>query len=48
MVLGIDLLTTRGGSTQIVSAEAQALAVDSHVCELQLILRSFAEMKVPH
>ena len=31
---------------QITTEESQRLGVDSHICELQLILRKFAELKV--
>ncbi len=34
---------------RIVTERTAALGVDGHICELQLILRSFAELKViPH
>jgi hypothetical protein len=33
---------------QIVSAQTKALGIDSHVCELQLMLQSVAELKVCH
>ena len=32
---------------RIVSAAAQDLGVETHVCEVQLLLKSFAELKVP-
>ena len=32
---------------RIVTERTAALGVDGHTCELQLILRSFAELKVP-
>ncbi len=31
---------------RIVTPEAQALGVNAHVCELQLLLRQYAELKV--
>jgi hypothetical protein len=33
---------------QIISAQTKALGIDSHVCELQLMLQSVAELKVSH
>ena len=33
---------------QIVSAQTKALGIDSHVCEMQLMLQSVAELKVCH
>ena len=32
---------------RIVTERTKALGVDEHICELQLILRSFVELKVP-
>ena len=32
---------------RIVTERTAALGIDGHICELQLILRSFAELKVP-
>ncbi len=32
---------------RIVTERTAALGVDGHICELQLILRTFAELKVP-
>ncbi len=31
---------------RVITPEAQALGVDAHVCELQLLLRQYAELKV--
>ncbi len=33
---------------QIISAQTKTLGIDSHVCELQLMLQSVAELKVTH
>ena len=33
---------------RIVTERTVTLGIDRHICELQLILRSFAELKVSH
>jgi hypothetical protein len=35
-----------GVNLRVVTPETRALGVDAHVCELQLLLRRFAELKV--
>ena len=35
-----------GFGTQLMTAETEALGVETHVCEVQLLLLTFAELKV--